>query len=101
MLIHLRGDVQTFAIHTLLLIPLAYWDPVKAEVNAKVSQDIITPVGGDPPPGVTRWLSSRSLVEMSGLLQTCPNLTGRCPVQPTHRLHRSRQYAVLTRKKIS
>ena len=50
MRIHLKEDAQPFAIHTPRPIPLAYQDPVKAELDSMVSQGIIAPVGDDPSP---------------------------------------------------
>ena len=50
MRIHLKEDAQPFAIHTSRLIPLAYQDQVKAELESMVSQGIIAPAGDDPSP---------------------------------------------------
>lgn len=50
MKIHLREDAKPFAIHTPRLIPLAFRESVKAELDAMVTQGVITPAGEDPSP---------------------------------------------------
>lgn len=50
MRIHLKDDAKPFAIYTPRLIPLAYQDDVKKELEAMVAQGIITPVGDQPSP---------------------------------------------------
>ena len=50
MRIHLREDAQPFAVHTPRLIPRAYQDHVKAELDSMVAQGIIAPAGDDPSP---------------------------------------------------
>ncbi|XP_045127763.1 uncharacterized protein LOC123514179 [Portunus trituberculatus] len=48
MRIHLRDDAQPFAVHTPRLIPLAYRDAVKAELDSMVARGVIAPVGDVP-----------------------------------------------------
>ena len=50
MRIHLKDDAQPFAIYTPRLIPLAYQDPVKAQLDSMVAQGIIAPSDDDPSP---------------------------------------------------
>ena len=48
MRIHLKEDAQPFSIHTPRLIPLAFQEAVKAELESMVTQGIITPVDDEP-----------------------------------------------------
>ena len=48
MQIHLKEDAQPFAIYNPRLIPLAYQDPVKSQLDSMVAQGVIAPVGDDP-----------------------------------------------------
>ena len=50
MRIHLKDNAQPFAIHTPRLIPLAFQDAVKEELETMVAQGIIEPVGDQPSP---------------------------------------------------
>lgn len=50
MRIHLREDAKPFAVHTPRLIPRAYQDHVKAELDSMVAQGIIAPADEDPSP---------------------------------------------------
>lgn len=47
MKIHLKPDAQPFAIYTPRVIPLAWRDAVKKELDSMTSQDIIEPVGDE------------------------------------------------------
>lgn len=42
MKIHFREDAKSFAIHTICLIPLAFQEAIKAELNSKVAQGVIS-----------------------------------------------------------
>ena len=48
MRIHLRENATPFAIYTPRVIPLAFQEPVKAELESLVSQGIIKPADGEP-----------------------------------------------------
>lgn len=48
--IQLREDAQPFAIHTAWLVPLAFRDSVKEELDSGVAQGVITPAGDNPSP---------------------------------------------------
>ena len=50
MRIHLKEDAVPFAVHTPRVIPLAWQDDVKKELDAMVQQGIIVPAGDDPTP---------------------------------------------------
>lgn len=50
MRIHLKDDAQPFAIHTPRLIPLAFQEPVRMELDSMVAQGVIAPTGDDPSP---------------------------------------------------
>lgn len=48
MKIHLRENAQPFAVHTPRVIPLAFQDAVKAELDSMVTQGVITPMDDEP-----------------------------------------------------
>ena len=48
MLINLKKDAQPFIIYTPRLIPLAYQDLVKSQLDSIVAQGVIAPAGDDP-----------------------------------------------------
>lgn len=50
MKIHLRGGAKPFAIHTLRLIPLAFRESVKTELDVMVPQGFIAPADEKPFP---------------------------------------------------
>ena len=50
MRIHLKEDAQPYAIYTSRLIPLAYQDPVKSQLDSMVAQGVIAPAHDDPSP---------------------------------------------------
>ena len=50
MRVHLKDNAEPFAIYTPRLIPLAYQDSVKAQLDSMVAQGVITPANDDPSP---------------------------------------------------
>ena len=48
--IHFKDDAQPFTIYTPCLIPFAYQNPVKAQLDSMVAQGVIAPAGDDPFP---------------------------------------------------
>lgn len=50
MRIYLREGAQSFAIHTLRVIPLAFREAVKKELDSMMAQGVINPAGDDPSP---------------------------------------------------
>ena len=50
MRIHLKEDAQPFAICTPRLIPLAYQDSLKSQLDSMVTQGVIALAGDNPSP---------------------------------------------------
>jgi len=48
MRIFVKDDAKPFAVHTPRVIPLAWRNDVKTELDSMVTQGIITPTGGEP-----------------------------------------------------
>lgn len=72
MKIHLREDTKPFAIHSPPLIPLAFQEAVKDELDVMVSQGVITPAGEDP----SLWCHPFvDVAKPNGIVRITTNLT--------------------------
>ena len=72
MKIHLKENVETFAISTTLSIPFAWRDEVKENLDRMTRQGIVKPLGDSP----TRWCHPLVVVPKSnGAVRLCVDLT--------------------------
>ncbi|XP_076032421.1 uncharacterized protein LOC143020148 [Oratosquilla oratoria] len=82
MRIHLKADAVPLAIHTPRLIPFAFRDQVKEELDSMVQQGIITPVGDEP----SEWCHPMVLVAKNKGVRITVDLTklNSQVTRPTH-----------------